>query len=79
MVKKKKASGTKYYPQKGTSNTKKDSARRAKKPGYRLSKTGNVYFENRKNRSDSKSEERAYKRQKTRSRKKSTSRRKKKR
>ena len=33
---------------------KADRARKALKPGYRISKSGNLYFENRKNRSDRK-------------------------
>jgi len=31
-----------------------DRKRRAKKPGWRMAKTGNVYFESRRNRSDAK-------------------------
>ena len=36
----------------GKSNTKKDAARKALAPGKRISKTGNTYWETRKNRSD---------------------------
>lgn len=42
----------KIYKQSGTSNRKKDLARRALPPGWRESKDGNRYFENRRNRSD---------------------------
>lgn len=38
--------------QTGSSNTKKDSARKALAPGKRISKSGNIYWENRTNRSD---------------------------
>ena len=38
----------------GTSNKIKDSARKALMPGKRISKSGKVYWETRKNRSDSK-------------------------
>lgn len=38
--------------QTGGSNTKRDKRRRAKPPGKRVSQTGNVYYERRKNRSD---------------------------
>ncbi len=38
----------------GTSDTKRDSARKALMPGKRISKTGKTYWEGRKNRSDSK-------------------------
>ena len=38
--------------QTGGSNTKRDKQRRAKPPGKRVSQTGNVYYERRKNRSD---------------------------
>jgi len=45
------------YKQTGSSKLSADSNRLSKKkPGWRLSKSGNVYFENRKNRSDSKKE-----------------------
>ena len=37
----------------GTSNLKRDFVRQALPPGKRISKTGNVYWETRKNRSDS--------------------------
>ena len=37
----------------GTSNLKRDFVRKALPPGKRISKTGNVYWETRKNRSDS--------------------------
>lgn len=42
----------KKYPQTGCSIKEIDKRFKAKKPGWRKSKTGNVYFENRKNRSD---------------------------
>ena len=38
--------------QTGTSNTKRDSARKAMQPGKRRSASGRVYTETRKNRSD---------------------------
>jgi antirestriction protein len=38
--------------QKGTSDAKADKARVAAKPGKRISKSGRIYYENRKNRSD---------------------------
>ena len=38
--------------QTGTSDKKKDSARKALTPGKRISKSGKVYWETRKNRSD---------------------------
>lgn len=38
--------------QTGGSNTKRDKQRRAKPPGKRISESGNVYYERRKNRSD---------------------------
>ena len=37
----------------GTSNLKRDIVRQALPPGKRISKTGNIYWETRKNRSDS--------------------------
>ena len=37
----------------GTSNLKRDLVRQALPPGKRISKTGNIYWETRKNRSDS--------------------------
>ena len=36
----------------GTSDKKKDAARKALAPGKRVSAAGNIYFENRANRSD---------------------------
>lgn len=36
----------------GKTNLVRDLARKALKPGKRISKTGNVYYETRKNRSD---------------------------
>ena len=36
----------------GTSNKKRDEARKALMPGKRISKSGKVYWETRKNRSD---------------------------
>lgn len=41
-------------PQVGTTDKKIDEARKALMPGKRISKTGKVYWETRKNRSDSK-------------------------
>ena len=38
----------------GTTNIKRDMVRKALMPGKRISKTGKVYWETRKNRSDSK-------------------------
>jgi len=38
--------------QRGTSNIKIDKTRIALPPGKRISKTGNIYYEGRKNRSD---------------------------
>jgi len=43
---------TAVYPQVGRSIKRYDVMRSAKPPGWRRSKTGRVYFENRKNRSD---------------------------
>lgn len=37
----------------GKSDKKRDKARKALPPGKRTSKTGNIYYETRKNRSDS--------------------------
>ena len=37
----------------GTTNLKRDAVRKALVPGKRISKTGKVYWETRKNRSDS--------------------------
>lgn len=43
------------YPQTGSrKSVKADRARKAMPPGNRISKSGNLYFENRKNRSDRK-------------------------
>jgi len=42
----------KRYKQTGTSIIEVDKALMAKKPGWRISKSGKRYFENRKNRSD---------------------------
>ena len=36
----------------GRTNIKRDVTRKALAPGHRISKNGNIYFENRKNRSD---------------------------
>ena len=44
--------------QTGRSNTAADKKRTAMKPGRRLSKSGKVYFENRRNRSDKDSKRR---------------------
>ena len=41
-----------HYRQTGKTNTRRDKLLRAKKPGKRRSKSGNVYYESRKNRSD---------------------------
>jgi hypothetical protein len=43
------------YPQKGRSIKSIDEQRPAKRVGWRKSKKGKLYFENRKNRSDRKS------------------------
>jgi len=43
----------KILKQKGTSNLKIDEKRTAMLPGKRISKTGKIYFESRRNRSDS--------------------------
>lgn len=40
------------YAKGSSSNTKSDSKRTALKPGKRVSKTGKIYYESRKNRSD---------------------------
>lgn len=40
------------YRQIGKSNTLRDIQREAQLPGYRVSKSGRVYYERRKNRSD---------------------------
>ncbi len=42
----------KKFAQVGKSKKSYDEKRKAKRPGYRLSKNGNWYFENRRNRSD---------------------------
>jgi len=39
-------------PQVGTSNLKRDVVRKALAPGKRVSKSGKIYWETRKNRSD---------------------------
>lgn len=39
-------------PQVGKTNILRDAARKALMPGKRISKTGNIYYETRKNRSD---------------------------
>ena len=49
---KKKADTDKVYPQTGRSISRYDRMRSAKAPGWRVSKSGRKYFENRKNRSD---------------------------
>ena len=36
----------------GTTNEKRDKSRKAMKPGKRVSKKGNIYYEYRRNRSD---------------------------
>ncbi len=41
-------------PQVGSTTKIRDVARKALRPGKRISKTGNIYYETRKNRSDSK-------------------------
>lgn len=40
------------YRQVGTSNIARDAKRTALPPGWRISKSGKLYFENRRNRSD---------------------------
>lgn len=40
------------YPQTGVSNRRRDKLIKALPPGWRESKTGRTYFENRRNRSD---------------------------
>ena len=42
------------YKQVGKSNKVADMSKKAFKPGWRVSGTGGIYFENRKNRSDKK-------------------------
>lgn len=42
------------YKQTGTSNKSRDAARSAKPAGWRISKSGNLYFEGRKSHSDKK-------------------------
>ena len=39
-------------PQVGTTNIKRDAVRKALAPGKRVSKSGKIYWETRKNRSD---------------------------
>lgn len=51
-IPKKKAAKKSANRQTGVSNNKRDKQRVAKAPGKRLSKTGKVYYERRKNRSD---------------------------
>jgi len=41
-------------PQTGTSSMKEDKARKALLPGKRVSKTGKIYWEGRRNRTDKK-------------------------
>lgn len=43
---------TKVEHQTGKTNKKRDKARKSMPPGKRMSKTGNIYYEYRKNRSD---------------------------
>ncbi len=43
---------TRRKTQTGTSNLKRDRARKAMPSGKRISKTGKIYYEGRKNRSD---------------------------
>ena len=52
MVKKKARALTRDTRQTGTSNMSIDRKRKALAPGKRISKKGNIYFENRRNRSD---------------------------
>lgn len=48
-------SGMGTYSQSGSrKSVKADRVRKAMRPGHRISKSGNLYFENRKNRSDKK-------------------------
>lgn len=42
----------KITPQVGKSNKKRDATRLALPPGKRISKSGNIYYETRKSRSD---------------------------
>lgn len=42
----------KTYKQRGKTNLRKDLQRKAKPPGKRVSKNGNVYYEYRANRTD---------------------------
>lgn len=42
----------KVLKQRGKSHTKRDASRKALLPGKRVSKTGKIYWETRKNRSD---------------------------
>jgi len=48
----KQSGNLKILPQTGTSNLVRDRGRKALLPGKRISKTGKVYWETRKNRSD---------------------------
>jgi hypothetical protein len=48
----KKTSRKKNYSQRGTSTTRVDRKKKAKRPGKRKSSTGKVYYERIKNRSD---------------------------
>ena len=43
---------TRRGEQTGTSNKKRDKARKAMPPGKRISKTGKIYYESRRSRSD---------------------------
>ena len=52
MVKSKNKIIYKYKKQTGTTDVAKDKKLNALKPGKRVSKAGNVYYERRKNRSD---------------------------
>ena len=48
----KRSGNLKMLPQTGKSDIVRDKGRKALLPGKRISKTGNVYWETRKNRSD---------------------------
>ncbi len=52
MVKKKRGRPKGHMHQTGKSDYKRDKKRTAKKPGKRKSKSGKVYYEYRRNRSD---------------------------
>ena len=52
MVKRKARALTKDTRQTGTSDKVRDKKRKALAPGKRISKKGNIYYENRRNRSD---------------------------